>query len=72
MIWRTLGGRYDIGEFTFLTTSIQQASSNLQQVFSRPPASPTRHSSSPTCFAFFEMKPTVISKPRWPPRSGKD
>jgi len=34
VIWRTLGGQYDIGPFFFLTTSIQQASSNLQQVFS--------------------------------------
>ncbi|HEY9137136.1 MAG TPA: ABC transporter ATP-binding protein, partial [Terriglobus sp.] len=34
VIWRTLGGHNDIGQFTLLTTSIQQASSNLQQVFS--------------------------------------
>ena len=34
VIWRTLGGVYDIGQFTFLTAAIQQASSNLQQVFS--------------------------------------
>ena len=34
VIWRTLKGAYDIGQFTFLTAAIQQASSNLQQVFS--------------------------------------
>jgi ATP-binding cassette subfamily B protein len=48
VIWRTLGGAYDIGQFTFLTTAIQQASSNLQQVFSTASASPIRPSSSPT------------------------
>ena len=34
VIWRTIHGGYDIGQFTFLTTAIQQASCNLQQVFS--------------------------------------
>ena len=62
VIWRTLGGRYDIGEFTFLTTSIQQASSNLQQVFSTASGIADQALFLTDLLAFFEMKPTVMSK----------
>ncbi len=63
VIVRTLGGRYDIGEFTFLTTSIQQASSNLQQVFSTASGIADQALFLTDLLAFFEMKPTVMSKP---------
>ena len=63
VIWRTLGGRYDIGEFTFLTTSIQQASSNLQQVFSTASGIADQALFLTDLLAFFEMEPTVQSKP---------
>jgi ATP-binding cassette subfamily B protein len=63
VIWRTLGGRYDIGQFTFLTAAIQQASSNLQQVFSTASGIADQALFLTDLLAFFEMKPTVESKP---------
>ena len=63
VIWRTLAGHYDIGQFTFLTTSIQQASSNLQQVFSTASGIADQALFLTDLLAFFEMKPTVMSKP---------
>jgi ATP-binding cassette subfamily B protein len=64
VIWRTLGGRYDIGQFTFLTTAIQQASSNLQQVFSTASGIADQALFLTDLLAFFEMKPTVDANPR--------
>jgi ATP-binding cassette subfamily B protein len=63
VIWRTLGGAYDIGEFTFLTASIQQASSNLQQVFSTASGIADQALFLTDLIAFFDMKPTVDSNP---------
>jgi ATP-binding cassette subfamily B protein len=63
VIWRTLGGQYDIGQFTFLTTAIQQASSNLQQVFSTASGIADQALFLTDLLAFFEMEPTVKSKP---------
>jgi ATP-binding cassette subfamily B protein len=63
VIWRTLSGGYDIGKFTFLTTSIQQASSNLQQVFSTASGIADQALFLTDLIAFFEMEPTVRSKP---------
>lgn len=63
VIWRTIQGAYDIGQFTFLTTSIQQASSNLQQVFSTASGIADQALFLTDLVAFFEMQPTVVSKP---------
>jgi ATP-binding cassette subfamily B protein len=63
VIWRTLSGEYNIGKFTFLTTSIQQASSNLQQVFSTVSGIADQALFLTDLIAFFEMEPTVQSKP---------
>ena len=63
VIWRTIQGGYDIGQFTFLTTAIQQASSNLQQVFSTASGIADQALFLTDLVAFFEMKPTVMSKP---------
>ena len=63
VIWRTIHGGYDIGQFTFLTTSIQQASSNLQQVFSTASGIADQALFLTDLIAFFDMKPTVQSKP---------
>ena len=63
VIWRTLSGRYDIGQFTFLTTAIQQASSNLQQVFSTASGIADQALFLTDLLAFFEMKPTVDANP---------
>jgi ATP-binding cassette, subfamily B, bacterial len=63
VIWRTLHGAYDIGQFTFLTTAIQQASSNLQQVFSTASGIADQALFLTDLIAFFQMEPTVHSKP---------
>jgi ATP-binding cassette, subfamily B, bacterial len=63
VIWRTIQGGYDIGQFTFLTTAIQQASSNLQQVFSTASGIADQALFLTDLIAFFDMKPTVVSKP---------
>jgi ATP-binding cassette, subfamily B, bacterial len=63
VIWRTLGGAYDIGQFTFLTAAIQQASSNLQQVFSTTSGIADQALFLTDLIAFFDMKPTVNSNP---------
>lgn len=64
VIWRTLGGRYDIGQFYFLTTAIQQASSNLQQVFSTASGIADQALFLTDLLAFFEMKSTVDPNPQ--------
>jgi ATP-binding cassette subfamily B protein len=63
VIWRTLDGHYDIGQFFFLTTSIQQASSNLQQVFSTASGIADQALFLTDLLAFFEMEPTVNANP---------
>ena len=63
VIWRTIKGNYDIGQFTFLTTAIQQASSNLQQVFSTASGIADQALFLTDLIAFFDMKPTVDSNP---------
>ncbi|MEO6801604.1 MAG: ABC transporter ATP-binding protein [Granulicella sp.] len=63
IIWRTLHGEYDIGQFAFLTGSIQQASSNLQQVFSTTSGIADQALYLTDLLAFFQMEPLVKSKP---------
>ncbi len=63
VIWRTLHGAYDIGMFTFLTAAIQQASSNLQQVFSTASGIADQALFLTDLLAFFAMEPIVQSKP---------
>jgi ATP-binding cassette subfamily B protein len=67
VIWRTLRGAYDIGQFTFLTAAIQQASSNLQQVFSTASGIADQALFLTDLIAFFEMQPTVQSNPNGVP-----
>ena len=63
VIWRTIHGAYNIGQFTFLAAAIQQASSNLQQVFSTVSGIADQALFLTDLIAFFEMRPTVESKP---------
>src|SRR6202020_1002786 len=63
VIWRTIGGGYGIGQFTFLTAAIQQASSNLQQVFSTASGIADQALFLTDLIAFFEMEPTVNANP---------
>jgi ATP-binding cassette subfamily B protein len=63
VIWQALHGAYNIGIFTLLTTAIQQASSNLQQAFSTGSGIADQALFLTDLIAFFEMKPTLRSKP---------
>src|SRR6266571_4138463 len=63
VIWRTLSGRWTIGTFYFLSTAILQASSNIQQVFSTLSGIADQALFLTDLLAFFEMKPTIRSKP---------
>ena len=67
VIWRTLHGAYNIGMFGFLTTSIQQASSNLQLVFSTASGIADQALFLTDLIAFFDMKPTVDQNPNGAP-----
>lgn len=62
VIWRAIHGSYSIGEFAFITASVQQAQSNLQQVFSTASGIADQALFLTDLIGFFELKPTVISK----------
>ena len=61
-IWRTVQGRYSIGDLTFITTSIMQAMANIQQAFSTASGVADQAPFLTDLLAFFEMKPRVESK----------
>ena len=63
VIWRAVEGRMDMTTLLFLTTSIIQAQSNLQQVFSSASGIADQALFLTDLIAFFEMQPTVLSKP---------
>jgi ATP-binding cassette subfamily B protein len=63
VIWRAVQGQYGLETFVFITTAIQQASSNLQQVFSTASGIADQALFLTDLLAFFEMQPTVRSKP---------
>jgi ATP-binding cassette, subfamily B, bacterial len=70
VIWRTAAGLLSIGSMTFLTLAIQQASSNIEQIFSTIAGIGDQALFLTDLLAFFEMKPTIRSKPNAlpPPR----
>ncbi len=61
-IFRTLEGRYNIGDFALITTAILQAMSNIQQAFSTLSGVADQALFLTDLLAFFEMKPRVESK----------
>lgn len=63
VIWRTVQGALSIGTLTFLAGAIQQASSNIQQIFSTLAAIGDQALFLTDLLAFFEMQPTIRSKP---------
>ena len=63
VIWRTVTGALSIGTLTFLTGAILQASSNIQQIFSTFAAIGDQALFLTDLLAFFQMKPTIRSKP---------
>ena len=62
-IWRTIQGRYSIGDLTLITTAIMQAMGNIQQAFSTASGVADQALFLTDLLAFFEMKPRVESKP---------
>ncbi|MGD1024423.1 MAG: ABC transporter ATP-binding protein [Candidatus Sulfotelmatobacter sp.] len=63
VIWRTLAGALTIGTLTFLAGAIQQASSNIEQIFSTFAGIGDQALFLTDLLAFFEMQPTIQSKP---------
>jgi ATP-binding cassette subfamily B protein len=63
VIWRTVTGVLSIGELTFLAGAIQQASSNIQQIFSTVSSIADQALFLTDLIAFFEMRPAIASKP---------
>jgi ATP-binding cassette subfamily B protein len=63
VIWQTVHGRYDLASYGFITAAIVQAQSNLQQAFSTASGIADQALFLTDLIAFFDMKPTVQSKP---------
>jgi ATP-binding cassette subfamily B protein len=63
VIWKTVQGVITIGSLTFLAGAIQQASLNIQQVFSTLSGIADQALFLTDLLAFFEMRPTIRSKP---------
>jgi ATP-binding cassette, subfamily B, bacterial len=63
VIWRTVQGMITIGSLTFLAGAIQQASSNIQQIFSTVSGIADQALFLTDLIAFFEMQPTIRSMP---------
>jgi ATP-binding cassette subfamily B protein len=62
VIWKTLLGAITIGSLTFLAGAIQQASLNIQQVFSTLAGIADQALFLTDLLAFFAMQPTIRSK----------
>jgi ATP-binding cassette subfamily B protein len=61
-IYRTIQGRYTIGDLTLITTAIMQAMANIQQAFSTASGVADQALFLTDLLAFFEMRPSVSSK----------
>jgi ATP-binding cassette subfamily B protein len=65
-IYRTIQGRYSVGDLTLITTAIMQSMANIQQAFSTASGVADQALFLTDLIAFFEMKPRVESKARRP------
>ncbi len=63
IVWRTLAGVLTIGAMTALTGAILQVSGNIQQLFSTLSGIADQALFLTDLLAFFEMQPTIRSKP---------
>ncbi len=63
VVWRTVTGALTIGQLTFLSGAIVQASSNIQQIFSTLASIADQALFLTDLIAFMEMRPTIYSKP---------
>ena len=66
-IYRTIQGRYSVGDLTLITTAIMQAMANIQQAFSTASGVADQALFLTDLLAFFEMQPRVESKANGPP-----
>lgn len=64
VIWKTVSGVFSLGRFYFLTQSIMNASNNISLIFSTLSGIADQALFLTDLLAFFEMKPTVYSKPQ--------
>ena len=62
-VWRTVTGVFSFGTLTLLANAIREASSNLQQTFSTLSTIADQALFLTDLIAFFEMRPTIASKP---------
>lgn len=62
-VWKTVTGVFSLGSLVFLANAIRDASSNLQQTFSTLSTIADQALFLTDLIAFFEMKPTIRSKP---------
>jgi ATP-binding cassette subfamily B protein len=63
VVWRTIAGALTIGQLTFLSGAIVQASGNIQQIFSTLASIADQALFLTDLIAFMEMRPTIRSKP---------
>jgi ATP-binding cassette, subfamily B, bacterial len=63
VVWRTVNGELSIGTLYFLAGAILQASNNIQQIFSTASSIADQALFLTDLLAFFEMRPTIRSKP---------
>jgi ATP-binding cassette subfamily B protein len=63
VIWRTVTGAFSIGTWYLLSGAILQASNNIQQIFSTVSGIADQALFLTDLLAFFEMQPTIQSKP---------
>jgi len=62
-VWKTVTGVFSFGTLTLLANAIREASSNLQQTFSSLSTIADQALFMTDLIAFFEMRPTILSKP---------
>src|ERR1700686_5360731 len=62
-VWKTVAGVFSLGTLTLLANAIREASSNLQQTFSTLSTIADQALFLTDLIAFFEMRPTIESKP---------
>ncbi len=62
-VWRTVTGVFSFGTLSLLANAIREASSNLQQTFSTLSTIADQALFLTDLIAFFEMRPTIESKP---------
>lgn len=62
-VWKTVTGVFSFGTLTLLANAIREASSSLQQTFSTLSTIADQALFLTDLIAFFEMRPTIASKP---------